>query len=80
MTGTLATITRSDGTTQATWNGHPLYTYVGDKAPGQASGNGLNLSGGVWHEVAISGSPAPASSPSGKSGYGYSAGIGAPGS
>jgi predicted lipoprotein with Yx(FWY)xxD motif len=71
VTGTLATITRPDGTTQATWNGHPLYTYVADKTPGQASGNGLNISGGVWHEVTLSGSPAPASSPSSKSGYGY---------
>jgi len=44
--GTLGTITRSDGSTQATYNGHPLYTYVADTAPGQAKGNGLNLSGG----------------------------------
>ena len=71
VTGTLATITRADGTTQATWNGHPLYTFAADTAPGQASGNGLTASGGVWHEVTVSGSPAPASTPSGKSGYGY---------
>jgi predicted lipoprotein with Yx(FWY)xxD motif len=51
VTGKLGTIKRSDGSTQATYNGHPLYTYVGDSAPGQASGNGLNLSGGLWHEV-----------------------------
>ena len=31
---------------QAAYDGHPLYTYVGDTAPGQAKGNGLNLSGG----------------------------------
>jgi hypothetical protein len=36
-------------------NGHPLYTYVGDTAPGQARGNGLNLNGGLWHEVTVSG-------------------------
>jgi predicted lipoprotein with Yx(FWY)xxD motif len=71
VTGTLATITRPDGTTQATWNGHPLYTYAADTAPGQAAGNGLNVSGGVWHEVTISGSPAPAATPSSKGGYGY---------
>jgi predicted lipoprotein with Yx(FWY)xxD motif len=52
VTGKLATITRSDGSTQATYNGHPLYTYVSDTAPGQDKGNGLNLSGGVWHVVA----------------------------
>jgi predicted lipoprotein with Yx(FWY)xxD motif len=55
VTGTLATIKRSDGTTQATYNGHPLYTYVGDTAPGQAFGNNLNLNGGLWHEVTVPG-------------------------
>ena len=72
VTGTLGTITRSDGTMQATYIGHPLYTYIGDKSPGQAKGNGLNLSGGVWHEVTISGSAAPAATHSAKSGGGYS--------
>ena len=72
VTGRLATITRSDGTTQATYNGHPLYTYKGDSAPGQAKGNGLNISGGVWHEVTASGAAAPAPSQSTSSGgYGY---------
>jgi hypothetical protein len=33
VTGTLGTITGSDGTKQATYLGHPLYTYVGDKRP-----------------------------------------------
>jgi predicted lipoprotein with Yx(FWY)xxD motif len=55
VTGTLGTITRSDGTVQATYNGHPLYTYTADTAPGQANGNGVNASGGVWHEVTVSG-------------------------
>jgi predicted lipoprotein with Yx(FWY)xxD motif len=53
VTGNLGSITRPDGTTQATFNGHPLYTYVSDSAPGQASGNNLDLNGGVWHEVVI---------------------------
>ena len=74
--GTLATITRSDGLTEATYDGHPLYTYVADTAPGQAKGNGLNLSGGVWHEVTTSGAAAPSpssggSASSGGGGYGY---------
>jgi predicted lipoprotein with Yx(FWY)xxD motif len=51
--GTLGTIKRSDGTTQLTYDGHPLYTYVGDTAPGQAFGNNLNLNGGLWHEVTV---------------------------
>jgi predicted lipoprotein with Yx(FWY)xxD motif len=48
-------LTRSDGSVQATYDGHPLYTYVGDGAHGQANGNGLNLNGGLWHEVTASG-------------------------
>jgi len=72
--GKLGTITRSDGSAQATYNGHPLYTYKGDTAPGQNKGNGLNIEGGLWHEVTASGSaPAPktSSSSSGGGGYGY---------
>jgi predicted lipoprotein with Yx(FWY)xxD motif len=55
VTGRLGTIKRSDGSVQATYNGHPLYTYVGDAAPGQAHGNNLNLNGGLWHEVTVPG-------------------------
>jgi predicted lipoprotein with Yx(FWY)xxD motif len=55
IAGRFATIKRSDGSVQATYNGHPLYTYVGDSAPGQAHGNNLNLNGGLWHEVTVSG-------------------------
>ena len=47
VTGRLGTITRPDGTTQATYDGHPLYTYIADTAPGQAHGDNLNLNGGV---------------------------------
>ncbi len=75
VTGTLGTITRPDGTTQATYDGHPLYTYAADGAPGQAKGNGLNLSGGLWWEMTVSGSTpaagAGASPTSGGGGYGY---------
>jgi predicted lipoprotein with Yx(FWY)xxD motif len=55
VTGRLATIKRSDGSVQATYDGHPLYTYVGDSAAGQAHGNNLNLNGGLWHEETASG-------------------------
>jgi predicted lipoprotein with Yx(FWY)xxD motif len=54
VTGTLGTIMRTDGTTQETYNGLPLYTYIGDSGPGQAHGNNLNLNGGLWHEVVVS--------------------------
>ena len=77
----LGTIKRPDGTTQATYDGHPLYTYVADKKAGVATGQGTNLSGGKWYVLAPSGrivtasaggAAAPASSPSTSSGgYGY---------
>ena len=53
--GTLGTIQRTDGSKQQTYNGHPLYTYIGDSAPGQANGNNLNINGGLWHEVVVTG-------------------------
>ena len=55
VTGSLGTIRRANGAIQATYNGHPLYTYVADTAPGQARGNNLNVNGGLWHEVTVSG-------------------------
>ena len=54
LPGKVATITRTGGSHQLTYNGHPLYTYIGDTAPGQAKGNNLNLNGGLWHEVPAS--------------------------
>jgi predicted lipoprotein with Yx(FWY)xxD motif len=71
VTGKLGTIKRSDGSIQATYNGHPLYTYVADTAPGQARGNGLNVNGGLWHEVTASGAAAPKASASSAGGNGY---------
>ena len=54
LPGRIGTITRTGGTRQLTYNGHPLYTYIADTAPGQANGNNLNLNGGLWHEVRVS--------------------------
>ena len=51
----LGTIRRTDGTLQVTYAGHPLYTYIGDTAPGQASGNDIDLNGGFWYEVRVAG-------------------------
>jgi predicted lipoprotein with Yx(FWY)xxD motif len=54
--GALGASTRPDGHRQLTLAGRPLYTYVGDAAPGQTKGQGLNLSGGLWWVVSPDGS------------------------
>ena len=51
VAGRVGTITRTDGSRQLTYDGHPLYTYIADTAPGLARGNNINLNGGLWHEV-----------------------------
>jgi predicted lipoprotein with Yx(FWY)xxD motif len=75
VTGMFGTIKRTDGSAQATFDGHPLYTFVGDSAPGQATGNGLDAAGGLWQEITTSGTaasaPAGGSSPGSSGGYGY---------
>jgi predicted lipoprotein with Yx(FWY)xxD motif len=68
VTGTFATIKRSDGSAQATFDGHPLYTFTADTAPGQANGNGVNAFGGVWREITTSGTAPSGGSSSGSSG------------
>ena len=55
VTGKLGTITRPGGGLQATYDGHPLYTYIGDSSPGQAQGDHLDLNGGLWYEVRVPG-------------------------
>ncbi len=82
LVGKLGTIARANGVLQATYKGHPLYTYAGDSAPGQVKGNGL---GGVWHALRVSTisavspgmamsssspAPSPSASSSGSGGYG----------
>jgi predicted lipoprotein with Yx(FWY)xxD motif len=52
-TGAFATITRSDGTIQVTYNHMPLYYYSGDSAAGGTTGQGLN---GTWFVAPVSGS------------------------
>jgi predicted lipoprotein with Yx(FWY)xxD motif len=53
VTGKIGAIKRTDGSTQATYDGHPLYTYIGDSAPGQDKGNKINLNGGLWLDVPV---------------------------
>jgi predicted lipoprotein with Yx(FWY)xxD motif len=65
LTGVLTTVTRNEGA-QIAYNGHPLYTYSGDSAPGDAKGEGLF---GKWFVATVN--LAPASGGSGGNGYGY---------
>jgi predicted lipoprotein with Yx(FWY)xxD motif len=55
VTGTLGTVKRPGRAVQATYDGHPLYTFIGDSGPGEAHGNNLDLNGGLWYEVRVSG-------------------------
>jgi predicted lipoprotein with Yx(FWY)xxD motif len=61
----LGTTMRSDGSTQVTYAGHPLYTYTADGSPGDTNGNGINEFGGVWYAVQPNGSQASASGSAG---------------
>jgi predicted lipoprotein with Yx(FWY)xxD motif len=86
LTGKLGTIKRSNGQLQATYLGHPLYTFKSDTSAGEDSGNALNASGGLWWAMTVSGvkikvkgssssgssgsTPSPTSG-SGSGGYGY---------
>ncbi len=51
MSNQLGTTKRKDGTTQVTYNGWPLYTYVGDKGPGEANGNDFSQFGAQWYAL-----------------------------
>ena len=46
--GSVGTFGRPDGTSQVTYNGHQLYFFAGDKAPGDATGQGVVGFGGTW--------------------------------
>lgn len=51
----LGTTTRTDGKIQVTYAGHPLYYFLGDKKPGDATGQGVNNFGGLWWVISPSG-------------------------
>ena len=46
---------RRDGSSQVTYNGHPVYLYSGDEAAGDTNGQGV---GGLWFAVTAEGEPA----------------------
>jgi predicted lipoprotein with Yx(FWY)xxD motif len=51
----LGTTKRADGTTEVTYNGHPLYTYSGDTASGQTTGQGSRAFGAEWYVLSAAG-------------------------
>ena len=51
----LGSTTREDGSKQLTVDGHPVYTFVGDKSAGDATGQGKSLNGGLWTVVSPDG-------------------------
>ena len=51
----LGTIPRSDGAPQVTYNGHPLYLYIGDRKPGDTNGQRLNAFGAEWDALSPAG-------------------------
>lgn len=70
--GKLGTSKRHDGTTQATYAGHPLYYYAGDAAAGETNGQGLNFFGAPWYVLSPDGSAITTQASSGggaKGGY-----------
>lgn len=69
----LGTATRSNGTRQVTYAGHPLYYYVGDPGPGSTTGEGSGDFGARWWLVAPSGH-AITSTATGSGSYGSSYG------
>ena len=73
----IGTIAGPRGTMQVTYNGHPLYYYVGDHKPGQTAGQGLNEFGGLWYVLSTKGlavTSTPTAAPSTSSGGGSSSG------
>ncbi len=52
----LGTTTRSDGTKQVTYRGHPLYYYVSDSQAGETTGQGVNSFGAPWWVLSPAGS------------------------
>jgi predicted lipoprotein with Yx(FWY)xxD motif len=65
VTGALGSTARTDGAHQLTVAGHPVYTFVGDSAPGQTNGQGVVLNGGLWTVVSPAGAPLPNARPAG---------------
>ncbi len=74
----LGTTMRSDGKEQVTYNGHPLYYFVGDKSSGTDAGQGVDAFGAEWYVVGAGGSKVEGGEKSGGDSSGSSSGGGTP--
>jgi predicted lipoprotein with Yx(FWY)xxD motif len=63
----IGTTKRSDGALQVTYNGHPLYLYVGDNAPGAMNGQALTAFGAAWFAISPAGNEVSRKSTAGRS-------------
>jgi predicted lipoprotein with Yx(FWY)xxD motif len=61
---------RPDGISQLTYRGHPLYTFVNDRKPGDTNGEGIDAFGGSWFAVSPAGDKVAPRSQQGGGGYG----------
>ena len=67
----LGTTKRSDGTTQVTYNGHPLYLFEADQKPGDATGQNVDAFGAEWYVLSPAGDKVEGKATSSGGGYAY---------
>jgi predicted lipoprotein with Yx(FWY)xxD motif len=70
-TALVATTRRSDGASQVTYKGHPVYRYEGDVKPGQTVGQGITAFGAAWYALTPAGHQVAGSGSNSSAGSGY---------
>jgi predicted lipoprotein with Yx(FWY)xxD motif len=67
----VGTTTRSDGTKQVTYSGHPLYRFTGDGAAGDTNGQNVSAFGAKWYALSAAGDRVTATGSGSGGGYSY---------
>jgi predicted lipoprotein with Yx(FWY)xxD motif len=67
----VGTVTRSGGSQQVTYNGHPVYLYIGDKKAGEVNGQGVTAFGAAWFALTPAGNQISTQPTTSGGGYGY---------
>jgi predicted lipoprotein with Yx(FWY)xxD motif len=67
----IGTTKRSDGKTQVTYNGHPLYLFEADEKPGDAAGQNVDAFGAEWYVLSPAGQKVEGNAKSSGGGYAY---------